>query len=267
METEQGILVSSSIRDITERKRFERALQEKNRELESALLAKDRFLANMSHELRTPLNAILGFTGTLLMELPGPLTTEQEKQLRTVQNSAKHLLLVINDLLDLAKIESGKVQLRLEPVSCQSLVDELVNTLRPQASGKGVQFDMECAGSDLVVQTDRRALNQILINLANNAIKFTERGSVRIVVAARADEGRRMTDFSVLDTGVGICQEDQARLFQAFTQVGTSSARRHEGTGLGLHLSQKLAQLLGGHITFTSEFGKGSTFILTLREP
>jgi len=261
----QGVFAAA--RDVTDRKRFEQTLQEKNAELGDANLAKDRFLASMSHELRTPLNAIIGFTGTLLMELPGPLTQDQTSQLSTIKTSARHLLSLINDLLDLAKIESGKVQLRLEPVSCQSLVDELVNTLRPQASGKGVQFDMECAGSDLVVQTDRRALNQILINLANNAIKFTERGSVRIVVAARADEGRRMTDFSVLDTGVGICQEDQARLFQAFTQVGTSSARRHEGTGLGLHLSQKLAQLLGGHITFTSEFGKGSTFILTLREP
>src|SRR5207249_2569979 len=133
LETEEGILVSSSIRDVTERKRFERTLQEKNLELENANLAKDRFLATMSHELRTPLNAILGFTGTLLMKLPGPLTTDQEKQLRTVQASARHLLSLINDLLDLAKIESGKVELNLEAVACQGVVVEVATALRPAA--------------------------------------------------------------------------------------------------------------------------------------
>src|SRR5580693_8868119 len=129
LETEEGILVSSSIRDVTERKRVERALQEKNLELENANLAKDRFLATMSHELRTPLNAIIGFTGTLLMKLPGPLTGDQEKQLRTVQGSAKQLLSLINDLLDLAKIESGKVELHLEPVACEGVVEEVATAL------------------------------------------------------------------------------------------------------------------------------------------
>ncbi len=123
LETEEGMLVSSAIRDMTERKRFERTLQEKNVELENASRAKDRFLATMSHELRTPLNAVIGFTGTLLMKLPGPLTTDQEKQLKTVQTSARHLLSLINDLLDLAKIESGKVELCFEPVSCRGIVD------------------------------------------------------------------------------------------------------------------------------------------------
>src|SRR6185503_14173499 len=130
------VLVSSSIRDITERKRFQQTLQEKNAELEKANLAKDRFLATMSHELRTPLNAIIGFTGTLLMRLPGPLTVDQEKQLQTVKSSARHLLSLINDLLDLAKIESGKVELVFEPVPGRALVTELAATLRPQAEGK-----------------------------------------------------------------------------------------------------------------------------------
>ena len=160
LETEDGVLVSSSIRDVTERKRFERTLQEKNLELENASLAKDRFLASMSHELRTPLNAILGFTGTLLMKLPGPLRADQEKQLRTVQSSAKHLLSLINDLLDLAKIESGKVELNLEPVPCQSVIDEVAAALRPLAETKGLAFAVQISNPHLIIRTDRRALSQ-----------------------------------------------------------------------------------------------------------
>src|SRR6202008_2714143 len=136
LETEEGTLVSSAIRDITERKRFEKALQEKNVELASAMQAKDSFLATMSHELRTPLNAIIGFTGTLLMKLPGPLNADQEKQLGTVQTSARHLLALINDLLDLAKIDAGKVQLHLESVACRKLVEGTVTTLPPLADRK-----------------------------------------------------------------------------------------------------------------------------------
>src|SRR5215813_4010122 len=186
LETEEGTLVSSAIRDITQRKQFQAALQvknfelqEKNIELENANLAKDRFLASMSHELRTPLNAIIGFTGTLLMKLPGPLTVDQDKQLRTVQGSARHLLSLINDLLDLAKIESGKVELRLEPVICQRVVQEVATALRPLAETKGLVFEVTTPTVDLIIQTDHRALSQILLNLTNNAIKFTEQGEVR----------------------------------------------------------------------------------------
>jgi PAS domain S-box-containing protein len=157
----QGVFAAA--RDVTERKRFESTLQEKNLELENANLAKDRFLASMSHELRTPLNAILGFAGTLLMRLPGPLTEDQEKQLKTIQSSAKHQLSLINDLLDLAKIESGKVELRFEPVDCHSVVEDLVSTLRPLAEAKGLQFDVHVPARDVLLPTDRRALSQILI--------------------------------------------------------------------------------------------------------
>src|SRR5205085_8505777 len=167
LQTEEGVLVSSAIRDITERKRFEQTLQEKNLELAAASQAKDRFLATMSHELRTPLNAIIGFTGTLLMKLPGPLTPDQEKQLRTIQGSGRHLLSLINDLLDLAKIESGKVQLNLEPVECDGVVEEVANSLRPLAQDKGLTFVTLLSDQKVVVMTDRRALNQILINLTN----------------------------------------------------------------------------------------------------
>ncbi len=266
LETEDGMLVSSSIRDVTERKRFERTLQEKNIELENANLAKDRFLASMSHELRTPLNAIIGFTGTLLMKLPGPLTNDQEKQLRTVQGSARHLLSLINDLLDLVKIESGKVELQFEPVSCQNVIQEVAATLRPLAETKGLSFTVAMPTADFVVQTDRRALSQILLNLTNNAIKFTEQGGV-VVKLGQQQIGRHVwTEIKVTDTGIGIRTADQEKLFQAFTRVEIAATHRHEGTGLGLHLSQRLAQLLNGRITLQSEYGKGSTFTLVLSE-
>ncbi len=266
LETEDGTLVSSSIRDISDRKQAERALQDKNVELEKASRAKDHFLATMSHELRTPLNAIIGFTGTLLMRLPGPLTMDQEKQLRTVQNSARHLLSLINDLLDLAKIESGKVELNPEPVACRGVVQEVATALRPLAEGKGLRFEASTPPDEVIVRADRRALCQILLNLVNNAIKFTEAGGVTLELLRREVDGRAATEFIVTDTGIGIRPEDQTKLFQAFTQVDPSGKWRHEGTGLGLHLSRKLAELLGGTIAVRSEYGRGSTFTLTLAE-
>ncbi len=258
--------VSKIARDITERKCFEQALQEKNIELENALLSKDRFLGSMSHELRTPLNAIIGFTGTLLMGLPGPLTADQQRQLRTVQASGRHLLALINDLLDLAKIDAGKVELHLEPTSCQAVINEVASALRPLAEEKGLTVEVSGPGPDLAIRSDRRTLNQIILNLVNNAIKFTEKGAVRILLRQRRVEGRLETEIDVQDTGVGIRAEDQPKLFQAFSQVEFASRRRNEGTGLGLHLSQKLAGLLGGQITYQSEHGKGSTFTLVLKE-
>ena len=244
------------------RHQFESAMQEKNIELENANRAKDSFLASMSHELRTPLNAIIGFTGTLLMKLPGPLTEEQAKQLRTVQSSARHLLSLINDLLDLAKIGSGKATLSIEPVVFQSVVEEVRATLAPLAGKKGLELNVTVPEVQVVGNTDRRALSQILLNLTNNAIKFTERGEVRIVLDRQPYDGKTWTLLSVHDTGIGIRSEDQPKLFQAFSQV--EGTRRQEGTGLGLQLSQKLAELLGGRIQFKSEYGKGSTFTLFL---
>ena len=260
LETEDGLLVSSSIRDVTDRKRVERALQEKNVELERASQAKDRFLASMSHELRTPLNAIIGFTGTLLMRLPGPLTAEQTHQLEIVRTSGRHLLSLINDILDLARIQSGKVEINRELVPCQRIVDEVVTTLRPLAVAKGLSFEVCMPADDVMAWTDRRALSQILLNLTNNAIKFTERGLVRLELSLRTET---TIEIRVIDTGSGIAHQDQERLFTAFTQFATA-AGRPGGTGLGLYLSQQLAVLLGGSITFTSEFGSGSTFALSL---
>lgn len=261
IETADGLLVSSSIRDITDRRRIEHALSEKNVELEKAAQAKNRFLATMSHELRTPLNAIIGFTGVLLMRLPGPLTEDQQEHLTTVQSSARHLLSLINDLLDLAKIESGKLELNLESIACAEVINEVAATLRPLAERKGLAFEVRLPEQRVVCSTDRRALSQILINLANNAIKFTESGSIVISLTPYGDG----CSIAIRDTGPGLKVEDQARLFQAFTQLDSSSTRIHEGTGLGLHLSQKLAELLHGNITCDSAWGQGSTFTLMLR--
>jgi protein-histidine pros-kinase len=261
LATDGEMLVSSSIRDVTDRRRVERALYEKNIELEKASQAKDRFLASMSHELRTPLNAIIGFTGTLLMGLPGPLTADQKHQLETVRGSARHLLSLINDLLDLAKIESGKVELKTELVSCQEVLQDIAATLRPLAEAKGLTFERPDSSPDVNVRTDRRAFSQILINLTNNAIKFTERGFVRIELVV--EPSARTVEVRIVDTGVGIKPEEQEKLFSAFTQLQSSSGV-HDGTGLGLHLSRKLAGLLGGRVTFESEYGIGSTFVLSL---
>jgi signal transduction histidine kinase len=236
---------------------------------ERANQAKSVYLASMSHELRTPLNAILGFTGTLLMKLPGPLTSDQERQLGTVQRSAKHLLALITDLLDLAKIEAGSVQLMLEPVVCQEAIGEVATTLRQLAEGKGLRFVTLAPDEPIVVQSDRRALTQILLNLVGNAIKFTDQGEVRVELlvcddAAQAGGQRHAVAIRVVVSGIGIESRDQAKLFQEFGRVETAAVRAREGTGLGLRLSRRLADLLRCSIGLASEEGRGSTFTLVI---
>ena len=266
LDTEEGLFVSSAIRDVTERKRIEQVLRDKNLELENAALVKDRFLASMSHELRTPLNAIIGFTGTLLMKLPGPLNAEQEKQLRIVETGAKHLLSLINDLLDVAKLSANKVTLNLEPVDCKTLIEEVSATLELEARRKGLAFAVHTPPVDVLLLTDRRALSQILINLVGNAIKFTQQGRVDVVLQDLQLPTGRAVQLRVQDTGPGIPLQEQPRLFEAFSRVESADRRHHEGTGLGLHLSRKLAEALGGTLGFDSTEGLGSTFTLQLPE-
>ncbi|UXI70207.1 ATP-binding protein [Tahibacter amnicola] len=275
----EGIFILSL--DISARKAAEKILHDTNRELErlvtertcelqkakeqaeSSDRLKSEFLATMSHELRTPLNAIIGFTGTLLMKLPGPLTTTQEKQLVTVQASARHLLSLINDILDVAKIESGKVKLVLEPLACQPLIDSVVAALGASAAAKEIGLHVVVPATPVIVNADRRALEQILINLVSNAIKFTEQGAVSVAL--------ELSDCAILlrviDSGIGIAPEDQVRLFRSFVQISDGAPGRAEGTGLGLYLSQALARLMEGQIAVTSEAGKGSTFTLQLPRP
>jgi PAS domain S-box-containing protein len=264
VSTREGTFIASAIRDVTEHKAFEQRLQRLNAELEEASLAKDQFLASMSHELRTPLNAILGFTGTLLMKLPGPLNEEQERQLRIIQWSARHLLSLINDILDLAKVKSGKREVTFERVPVRTVVEDVAASLAAAAQERQLEFSNFVAGDAEYVTTDRRSLRQILLNLTDNAIKYTERGSVRIDVRTASDSGRSTLEVRVTDTGMGIKAADIKRLFGAFEQLDTSTTRNFAGTGLGLHLSRSLAELLGGELRVASEHGVGSTFTLTL---
>ena len=252
--------VVSAIRDISAQQRVAHELQEKNAALELANQAKDRFLATMSHELRTPLNAVLGFTSILLMRLPGPLNSEQERQLGMVKSSAQHLLSLINDLLDLAKIQSGTFELSPEPSDLGALLTQVAQTLQPQAERKGLELQLSLPADAVSYNLDRRALNQVLLNLTNNAIKFTANGTVGLELQRADDGGLRI---SVVDTGVGIAEKDLGRLFGSFTQVG-DPRRRPEGTGLGLHLSARLAAMMGGRIDVESRLGAGSRFTLHL---
>jgi protein-histidine pros-kinase len=212
--------------------------------------------------LRTPLNAIIGFTGTLLMRLPGPLTSDQETQLTTIQTSARHLLALINDLLDVAKIEADKIEINSEPTDCRQVLAEVAATLQPAAKKKGLDLRIEQTYVPTVIRTDRRLLSQIIINLVDNAIKFTDRGTVTIRIVP-CPQSKDALMIQVQDSGRGISAEDQARLFQPFSRLENAAAPT-AGTGLGLHLSKTFAQHLGGTLECASVPGVGSTFTLRI---
>ncbi len=262
--------------DITSRKKADEELRRLNAELEqrvnertaelaeavekaqSADRIKSAFLANMSHELRTPLNSIIGFTGILLQELAGPLNEEQEKQLRMVQASSRHLLALINDVLDISKIEAGQLSLSFAPFDLRQSIEKVVKLILPMAESKGIDVRLEIDNSVGGVHSDQRRLEQIVLNLLNNAIKFTEKGHVQITCGV---DGERYV-LSVTDTGIGIQPEEISGLFQPFHQIDTGLARKHEGTGLGLSICKKLIVLMGGAIDVQSEWGRGSTFAI-----
>jgi PAS domain S-box-containing protein len=253
-----------ALKDITERKRHERELELKNLALERADRGKDRFLASMSHELRNPLNIMLGYTGALIMGMAGQPSEELRKHLLTVQSAGKYQLSIINDLLDLARIEDGKWVGDFEPVACRALAQELTGYLGVLAGDKALRLSVVAPAREITIVTDRRSLTQILINLVSNAIKFTDRGEVRLEIRRRRVGRARVVAFDVVDTGIGLAEEDQAQLFQALEQAREQSTAAHEGTGLGLYISQRLATQLSGAISFESRLGGGSTFTLTL---
>ena len=260
----------SQLKEIEEKLHEQNALmQEKNAELKQVSKVKSEFLANMSHELRTPLNAVLGFTGTILMELPGPLNPEQRKQLEIVRDSGRHLLALINELLDLSKIESGSAEVLLVPVRCQSLVADVVRSLMPLATQKHLTLEIVPCPEPVDIVTDARLLKQILINLIGNAVKFTESGSVTVQLrqepASDTESGTVWID--VQDTGIGIREEDIGKLFMPFTQIEAALSRRFEGTGLGLNVSKRYAKLLGATLHVASRYGQGSRFSVCLPVP
>lgn len=220
------------------------------------------FIASMSHELRTPLNSIIGFTGIILQGITGEINEEQRKQLTLVKNSANHLLELINDIIDLSKIEAGKVELLIKEFEISGLIRELEESFRVSVSEKGLKLSLEVPDR-VIVKSDERRTKQILFNFVSNAVKFTNRGEIAIKSAKR-DES---VQVSVRDTGVGIKKEHMDRLFKAFSRIRNEGVPFREGTGLGLYLSKKIADLLNGEIKAESEVGEGSVFTLSLPLP
>jgi signal transduction histidine kinase len=227
---------------------------------ESANRAKTEFLAHMSHELRTPLTGILGFSSLLSKQVFGPLNEKQQQYVNGISACGQHLLELINDLLDLSKIEAGKEELLLESVVIREICEACLSMIREMASDRKLQLGMAIDPTLTTCTADKRRLKQILFNLLSNAVKFTHAGSVWLEVGQR--EG--YIEFAVMDTGIGISVTDQGKLFQSFQQLDGGLDRRYEGTGLGLALARKLAQLHHGDITVVSEVGKGSCFTLRL---
>lgn len=248
-----------TITDITERKKIEE-LKMAVAKAESADKLKSAFLATMSHELRTPLNSIIGFTGILLQKLVGPLSAEQEKQLKMVQSSALHLLNLINDVLDISKIEADQVTISHEEFEVTQVFSQCIEKIQPLALTKGLILSKSIEHEPLMVVSDKRRVEQILINLLNNAVKFTESGQVELISQLEGDHLK----ITVKDTGIGITQENIQTLFMPFKQIDTGLTRKYEGTGLGLSICKRLVELLGGKIWVESELGKGSEFIFTL---
>ena len=234
-----------------------------NKELEHAAHAKDEFLANMSHELRTPLTGILGMSESLQEEIFGPLNEKQQKYMKNIETSGRHLLELINEILDLSKIEAGKPEPQFETVAVSEISQVSLSFVREPANKKCIRIRYTSEPESFRMVADARRLKQIIINLLNNAVKFTpERGNVSLNV--RADSQNELVRFTVEDSGVGISAENLARLFTPFTQVDSSLSRQHEGTGLGLVMVRKLAELHGGGVSVESEVGKGSRFTVTL---
>jgi signal transduction histidine kinase len=235
-------------------------LNQSNIRLQEMDRLKSVFLASMSHELRTPLNSIIGFTGVMLQGMAGEINDEQRKQLSIVKSSASHLLSLISDVLDISKIEAGKVELSPEEFKIGDVLKDVFQTFSRMAEDKGLRLEME-GPEDVVILSDKRRVKQVLMNLVGNAVKFTDSGMIRIAAEAHVEGS---VEIRISDTGVGIKEEDMVRLFEPFQQVDVSLTKRYEGTGLGLYLTRKLIDLLSGHVDAKSIYGKGSEFIVTL---
>jgi signal transduction histidine kinase len=247
-------------REIVHRKMLEESLREAKESAEQSNKVKSAFLANVSHELRTPLNSIIGFNGMLLKEMTGPLNFEQKKQLKMVKGSSIHLLDLINDVLDISKIEAGELTLSPSRFNYRELIQDTTAALLPLAEKKGLLLTAQIEENIHELVSDERRIKQVLINLINNAIKFTQQG--QITIECRTEGNEVIT--TIADTGIGIAEEQITDIFSPFRQVDSGLSRQYEGTGLGLSISKRIIELAGGHISVESQPGKGSRFCFTL---
>lgn len=244
--------------------RINRHLREANQEIREADRLKGEFVATISHELRTPLNTIIGFAKFMLNAGAGPLTDMQRTDLSAIYSSGQHLLNLVNDILDLSKIEAGKVTLNKELLDFHEIAVGIMSTAIALVDDKPIELKEEIDPNLPPIYADRQRVRQIILNLVSNAAKFTEEGHIALRVKPTTDDGKPYVLCAVEDTGIGIRREDMSTVFEAFRQVDSSSARRAEGTGLGLPISRRLAELHGGRMWVESEEGSGSTFYFTL---
>jgi signal transduction histidine kinase len=237
-------------------------IQDKSRQLAEASQHKSQFLANMSHELRTPLNAIIGVTEMLREDAEA--AKQDLEPLDRVLGAGRHLLALINDILDLSKIEAGRMELNLETFALAPLIDGVVKTIEPLAAKSGNRVVVHCDETIDMMHADQMRLRQALLNLMSNANKFTEKGTVTIAAHQRQENGRDWITLAVSDTGIGMTPEQVDKLFQEFSQASSKTASKYGGTGLGLVISRRFCQMMGGDITVASEPGKGSVFTVRL---